>query len=43
MVGRVVVDEPGGPAEREMPPDGTAPESEAIVDRRAIAYRDLSG
>lgn len=43
MVGRIVVDEPGGPAEGSMPPDGKVPESNAIVEQGSIAYDDFSG
>ena len=42
MVGRIVVGEPGGPAEGSMPPDGTVPESQAIVDRGAVSYEEFS-
>jgi pseudoazurin len=36
MVGRVVVGEPGGPAEGSMPPDGDVPASSDIVDQGSI-------
>jgi len=38
MVGRVVVGEPGGPAEGNMPPDGAVPESGRIVEAGAVGY-----
>lgn len=38
MVGRVVVGEPGGPAEDSAIPDGDVPDSDAIVEQGAIAY-----
>lgn len=41
MVGRIVVDEPGGPAEGSMPPDGDVPESQQIVDEDAVSYEDF--
>ncbi len=43
MVGRVVVGDPGGPAEGSMPPDGDVPESSTIVDEESVAYDDFSG
>lgn len=43
MVGRIVVGEPGGPAEGSMPPDGTVPESQTIVDQGAVSYSNFSG
>ena len=43
MVGRIVVDEAGGPAEGSMPPDGDVPESQTIVDEGAVPYSDFSG
>jgi len=42
MVGRVVVGEPGGPAEGSMPPDGAVPESQRIVDEGAVSYDAFS-
>lgn len=36
QVGRIVVGEPGGPAEASAIPDGAVPDSEAIVDRGSI-------
>ena len=38
MVGRVVVGEPGGPAEGSMPPDGDVPASDAIVEAGSVSY-----
>lgn len=38
MVGRIVVGEPGGPAEGSMPPDGDVPTSDVIVDRGVVTY-----
>ncbi|WP_248910314.1 plastocyanin/azurin family copper-binding protein [Halocatena marina] len=43
MVGRIVVGEPGGPAEGSMPPDGKVPESQTIVDQKAVSYSNFSG
>jgi plastocyanin len=43
MVGRIVVDEPGGPAEGSMPPDGDVPESQTIVDQRTVTFDEFSG
>ena len=43
MVGRIVVDEPGGPAEGSMPPDGDVPDSQTIVDQGAVPYSEFSG
>lgn len=43
MVGRIVVGEPGGPAEGSMPPDGNVPESQTIVEQEAVSYSDFSG
>lgn len=43
MVGRIVVDEPGGPAEGSMPPDGDVPESETIVEQGSVSYSEFSG
>lgn len=43
MVGRIVVGEPGGPAEGSMPPDGSVPESSTIVEEGAVSYAQLSG
>jgi len=43
MVGRIVVDEPGGPAEGSDPPDGPVPDSETIVDDGTVSYSDFTG
>lgn len=43
MVGRIVVDEPGGPAEGSMPPDGQVPQSETVVEQGAVPYEEFSG
>lgn len=43
MVGRIVVGEPGDPAEGSMPPDGDVPESQTIVDQGSVSYSSFSG
>ena len=43
MVGRIVVGEPGGPAEGSMPPDGDVPESSTIVEQGSVSYEEFSG
>ena len=43
MVGRIVVGEPGGPAEESPIPYGDVPESETIVERGAVAYGAAGG
>ncbi|WP_255199011.1 plastocyanin/azurin family copper-binding protein [Halorarius litoreus] len=43
MVGRIVVGEPGGPAEGSMPPDGDVPESQPIVEQGSVQYSEFSG
>ncbi|MFA9518084.1 plastocyanin/azurin family copper-binding protein [Halopenitus sp. H-Gu1] len=43
MVGRIVVGNPGGPAEDGQIPDGDVPESDAIVDQGAIPYETFTG
>ncbi|MEF8842362.1 MAG: plastocyanin/azurin family copper-binding protein [Haloarculaceae archaeon] len=43
MVGRVVVGEPGGPAEGSMPPDGDVPASDAVVDEGSVSYDSFAG
>ncbi|MFB6236733.1 MAG: plastocyanin/azurin family copper-binding protein [Halopenitus sp.] len=43
MVGRIVVGEPGGPAEGSMPPDGKVPKSQTIVDQGSVSYSEFSG
>jgi plastocyanin/uncharacterized membrane protein len=42
MVGRIVVDSPGGPAEESSLPDGDVPTSESIVEQGAVAYGSSS-
>ncbi|WP_254538827.1 plastocyanin/azurin family copper-binding protein [Halomarina litorea] len=42
MVGRLVVGEPGGPAEGSMPPDGEVPASQRIVDQKTVSYEAFS-
>ncbi|WP_232686743.1 plastocyanin/azurin family copper-binding protein [Halobacterium zhouii] len=41
MIGRLVVGEPGGPAEGTQPPDGQVPESQRIVEQGAISYSEF--
>lgn len=41
MVGRVVVGDPGGPAEGSMPPDGRVPDSSTIVEEGSVAFDDF--
>lgn len=43
MVARIVVGEPGGPAEGSMPPDGTVPTSKEIMNKRTIPWRPEYG
>lgn len=43
MVGRIVVGEPGGPAEGSMPSDGDVPESQTIIDSGSVSYDEFSG
>ncbi|MFC7130488.1 plastocyanin/azurin family copper-binding protein [Haloferax chudinovii] len=43
MVGRIVVGNPGGPAEDSPIPDGDVPESDAIVEQGAIVYGSSTG
>lgn len=43
MIGRVVVGEPGGPAEEGQPPDGELPDSQTIVDQGSVGYDEFSG
>ncbi|MFA9517008.1 plastocyanin/azurin family copper-binding protein [Halopenitus sp. H-Gu1] len=43
MVGRIIVGEPGGPAEGSMPPDGDVPESQTIVNQDSVSYSEFSG
>lgn len=40
MVGRIVVGEPGGPAEATPIPDGTVPDSETIVEQGSVTRLD---
>lgn len=40
QVGRIVVGDPGGPAEQSPIPDGSVPDSETIVDRGAVPIDD---
>lgn len=42
MVARLIVGEPGGPAEGSMPPDGAVPDSQTIVERGEIPYAEFS-
>jgi plastocyanin len=43
MVGRIVVDRPGGPGADGQPPDGEVPASQAIVNAGSIGYDEFSG
>lgn len=43
MIGRIVVGDPGGPAEGSMPPDGDVPESDPIVESGSVSYADFEG
>jgi hypothetical protein len=43
MIGRLVVGEPGGPAEADQPPDGELPDSQTIVDQESVSYDEFSG
>lgn len=43
MIGRIVVGEPGGPAEDGSNPDGELPDSNAIVDEGSIPHGAFSG
>lgn len=43
MVGRIVVREPGGPAEASPIPNGSVPDSETIVDEGAVAADGSDG
>lgn len=43
MVGRIVVGEPGGPAEESPLPDGEVPDGEAIVEQGAIGHGQFRG
>lgn len=41
MVGRIVVGEPGGPAEATQIPDGDVPGSEAIIEQRTVSIDEF--
>jgi plastocyanin/uncharacterized membrane protein len=41
MVGRIVVGEPGGPAEESQIPDGAVPDSETIVEQGAVGIDEF--
>lgn len=43
MVGRIVIGEPGGPAEDAPIPAGAVPDSEAIIEQGAITVDDFDG
>lgn len=43
MVGRIVVGEPGGPAEESPIPNGDVPDSETIVERGSVSYESFTG
>jgi plastocyanin len=43
MIGRIVVGQPGGPAEGSMPPDGKVPESQRILDEGTVSYDAFVG
>jgi len=43
MVGRIVVGDPGGPAEGSMPPDGPVPGSSRIVEEATVPFSEFSG
>ena len=43
MVGRIVVGEPGGPAEGSLPPDGAVPESATIVEEGTVPFDAFRG
>ncbi len=43
MLGRIVVDEPGGPGEESMPPDGDVPESSTIVEQGSVSWDEFQG
>ena len=42
MSGRIVVGEPGGPAEPSPIPDGEVPDSEVIVEQGVVAIDDVT-
>ncbi|WP_266082931.1 plastocyanin/azurin family copper-binding protein [Haladaptatus caseinilyticus] len=41
MIARIVVGEPGGPAEGSMPPDGKVPTSQRIIDNGSVGYEQF--
>jgi plastocyanin len=43
MVARIVVGDPGGPADGSMPPDGKVPESDRIVEEGSVSYDEFVG
>lgn len=43
MVGRIVVGEPGGPAEESPIPEGEVPDSEVIVEQRTVTIDEFDG
>jgi plastocyanin len=43
MIGRLVVGEPGGPAEEGQPPDGELPDSQTILDQGSVSYDEFVG
>lgn len=43
MVGRIVVGDPGGPAEDSSIPDGAVPDSETIVTEGSVAFDEFDG
>lgn len=43
MVGRIVVESPGGPAENSPIPNGNVPDSETIVERGAVSWGEFTG
>lgn len=43
MVGRIVVGEPGGPAEDGSIPNGDVPDSQTIVERGSVSYESFTG
>lgn len=42
MVGRILVEEAGGPAEGSMPPDGVVPESQRILETERVGYDEFT-
>jgi len=43
MVGRIVVGDPGGPAEASPIPDGDVPDSDRIAEEEAVSFGAFSG